>query len=157
MASNMYIKFEDPAIETEGTEPGHEHEIPILSWSHGFVQPTSPTGSAAGTGTVEQAAHQDLSFTKYMDTATNTFLKYTWSGKQIGKATISCYRSAGTDGKPPVLYLQVMMQHVIIANYRVTGGSGEIPVENISLSYGIVEYRYLGNAASHNRETGAIG
>ncbi len=38
----------------------HEHvrsEIEVLSWNHGFSQPTSPTRSTAGAGTVEQANH----------------------------------------------------------------------------------------------------
>ena len=68
MASNMYIKFEEPAIDASSTAAGHEKEIEILSWSHGFVQPTSPTRSFAGSGSVEQATHQNLTFTKYLDT-----------------------------------------------------------------------------------------
>src|SRR5688572_4930755 len=62
MATNMYIKFEDPAIEGAATAAGHEKEMEILSWNHGFSQPASPTRSTAGRGTVEQATHQNLSF-----------------------------------------------------------------------------------------------
>ena len=29
------------------------------------------------------------------------------------------------------------------ANYSVSGGPGDIPVENVSLDYGIVQYTYL--------------
>src|SRR5215470_7716737 len=95
MATNMYLKFETPDIKTSTTAAEHTGEIEVLSWSHGFVQPTSPTRSAAGAGTVEQATHQNFSFTKYLDAATNDLLKYCWSGKQIGKATLTCYRSDG--------------------------------------------------------------
>ena len=42
MATNMYIKFEDPSIGSSDA-PGHKDEIEVLSWNHGFVQPTSPT------------------------------------------------------------------------------------------------------------------
>ena len=136
MASNMYIKFENPAITGAGVAPGHVGEIEILSWSHGFVQPTSPTGS------VDQSTHRNLWFTKYLDQATNDLLKYSWSGRQFGKATITCYRSDGADGKP-VLYLTLTMQHVVISNYSVSGGPGETPVENVTLDYGIVEYTYV--------------
>jgi type VI secretion system secreted protein Hcp len=31
---------------------------------------------------------------------------------------------------------------VIISNFSVSGGPGDIPVENVSLDYGIVEYTY---------------
>src|SRR6266542_3669586 len=67
MATNMYLKFIDPNVPAQG-------EMEVLSWSHGFVQPTSPTRSAAGSGTVEQATHQNLTFTKYLD-ASRYFVK----------------------------------------------------------------------------------
>src|SRR5438874_9449213 len=74
MATNMYLKFIEPNVPAQG-------ELEVLSWSHGFVQPTSPTRSTAGSGTVEQATHQNLTFTKYLDASTNELLKACWSGK----------------------------------------------------------------------------
>jgi type VI secretion system secreted protein Hcp len=138
MATSMYIKFEEPNFGSSDA-PGHHDEIEILSWSHGFVQPTSPTRSGGG----EQATHQNLSFTKYLDRSTNDLLKYSWSGKQIGKATITCFRSDGAADNKPVLYLAVTMQHVIISNYSVSGGPGDIPVENVLIDYGIIQYTYV--------------
>jgi len=35
------------------------------------------------------------------------------------------------------------MEHVVIANYSVSGGPGDLPVENVSLDYGIVNYIYV--------------
>jgi type VI secretion system secreted protein Hcp len=151
MSSNMYIKFEQPDVTPSSPTPGHAGEIEILSWSHGFTQPSSP----AGGGTLEQANHSSLSFTKYLDDTSNPLLKLCWSGKQIGKATLTCYRSDGLPSRT-VLYLRVTMEHVIISNYAVTGGAGDIPVENVSLDYGIVRYEYTpssssdSNSAKHN-------
>jgi type VI secretion system secreted protein Hcp len=142
MATNMYIKFEEPSITGTSDAPGHGGEIEVLSWSHGFVQPTNPTRSTAGGGTVEQATHQNFTFTKYLDRSTNEILKYSWSGKQIGKATLSCFRADGAAGNL-VLYLTVAMQHVVISNYSVSGGPGDTPVENVSLDYGTVQYTYI--------------
>ena len=55
------------------------------------------------------------------------------------------------------------MEHVIIANYSVSGGPGDLPVENLALDYGIIQYSYIpqkaadGTAqAKHNLETRAI-
>jgi type VI secretion system secreted protein Hcp len=143
MASNMFIKFENPSITGSSDAPGHSGEIEVLSWSHGFVQPTSATRSSAGGGTVEQAAHQNFTFTKYLDRSTNEILKYSWSGRQIGKATLRCFRSEEPGGMNAVEYLTVTMEHVIISNYSVSGGPGDIPVENVSLDYGIVQYTYI--------------
>jgi type VI secretion system secreted protein Hcp len=156
MATNMYLKFEEPNVEGSSTADGHAKEIEILSWNHGFVQPTSPTRSSAGAGTVEQATHQNLSFTKYLDTATNDLIKNCWSGKQFKTATLTCYRSDGAVDNKPVEYLKIVIEHVVIANYSVSGGPGDVPVENISLDYGIVQYHYTeqrgGSPARHDLE-----
>lgn len=143
MATNMYIKFESPAIEGGSSATGHEKEIEMLSWNHGFSQPTSPTRSAAGAGTVEQANHQNFTFSKYIDSATDDLLKQCWSGKQIDKATVTCYRSDGAVDNAPVKYLEVIMEHIIVSNFSISGGPGDVPVENVSLDYGIISYNYL--------------
>ena len=162
MATNMFIKFEEPEIAGSSTAEGHSKEIEVLSWSHGFTQPTSPTRGTAGSGTVEQANHSNLTFTKYLDASSTDLLKMCWGGKQIGKATLSCYRSDGAQGSKPVEYLRVIMQHVIISNLSVSGGPGDIPVENVSLDYGVVQYIYKeqkqpDDSAMHDLRSRAIG
>jgi type VI secretion system secreted protein Hcp len=142
MAVNTYLKFENPSVKSGITTPGHVDEIEVLSWSHGFVQPTSPTRSPAGSGTVEQANPSNLSFTKYLDGASAALLKYSFSGRQFGRATLTCYRADGASDNAPVQYLQIVMQHVVISNINVSGGPGDVPVENVSLDYGTIQYNY---------------
>ena len=155
----MYLKFENPSIPGSSKDPGHAGEIEILSWGHGFAQPTSPTRG----GATEQANHQNFNFTKYLDATTNELLRLCWSGKQIGKATLRCFRSDGATDNKPVEYLVVVMEHVVISNYSISGGAGDIPVENVSLEYGIIQYQYIdqkhvddGFMAKHNLETGTV-
>lgn len=162
MATNMYLKFEMPSITGSSQAPGHVGEIEVMSWNHGFVQPTSPTRSTA----LDQATHQNLTFTKYIDTSTNDLLKHCWSGKQFGKVTLSCYRSDGPNDNNQVEYLTVVMEHVIISNYSISGGPGDIPVENVSLDYGTIQYNYKEHkqgsssdkilSAKHNLETRTV-
>ena len=135
MPSNMFIRFEGPTIPGTSRLPGHESDIEILSWSHGFVQPGARS-------TAEQATHQNFSLTKYLDTSSNELLRMSWSGKQFLKATVTCYREGSSPGGAATKYLEIDMQHVVISNYSISGGPGDIPVENISLDYGIVEYKY---------------
>lgn len=145
MATNMYIKLEgnvDAPIEGGSTSKGHEKESEILSWSHGFSQPTSPVRSTAGAGTVEHATHSNFNFTKYLDGATDNILLHCWGGTQIDKATVTCFRSDGSKTNEPVKYLEVIMEHVVISNYSISGGAGDVPIENISLDYGTIEYKY---------------
>ncbi len=142
MATNMYLKF-DPPLEAGSSAANHEKEIEVLSWSHGSGQNTSITRSTAGAGTVEQASHNNLTFTKYLDAATHSLLRNCWSGKQINQITLSCYRASGDQKNQPVQYLSIVMDHVIISAYRVSGGPGDLPVENVSLDYGAVQYNYV--------------
>ena len=156
----MFLKLENPPIDGTSMTPRHEREIEVLSWSHGFSQQTSPTRP----GSEEQAAHSPFNFSKYLDVATSALLKLCWTGKQIGKATVTCLRPDTPSGSPPVEYLTIIMEHVVITNYSVSGGPGDVPVENLSLEYGIVTYRYAPQAAGsgsetsakHNRKTGVI-
>ncbi len=141
MAGNMFMKFETPDIKGESSDSSHAGEIQVLSWSHSFNQPTSPTRSSAGAGSVEQANHSDFSFTKYIDSATDDLLKMNWSGKQIAKATFTAYRADG-DNKP-VNYLKILFEHVIISNYSISGGAGDLPTETVTMSYGTVQYTYV--------------
>lgn len=151
MATNMYITFD--GITGGSTSSAHEGQIEILSWNHGFTQPTSPVRSHAGSGTVEDATHQNFSFSKYVDSATDDLLKACWTGQQIPSATVTCYRSAGDGTNAQVEYLKVVMTHVVVSNFSISGGPGDVPVENVSLDYGIVQYTYL----PQKREDGTGG
>lgn len=140
MAVNTYLKFAEPTITGESVDPEHIGEIHVLSWSHSFNQPTKPTRSSAGGGTVGHANHGDFTFSKYLDAATGDLLKYCWNGKQIGKATLRCYRADG-DGAA-ILYLHVDLEDIIVSNISIGGGAGDVPTESISLAYGKVTYSY---------------
>jgi len=136
----MYMEF-NPSLDTSIEVKGHEKHLEVLSWNHGFSQPSSPVRSSAGGATVEQANHMNFSFTRYLDGATPLLLKKCWGGKQFDLARLHCYR-ATDDSSLGVKYLTIEMKHVIVANYSISGGPGDIPVENISLDYGIVSYTY---------------
>ena len=153
MAGNCFIKFETPGVTGESTDSNHTGEIQALSWSHSFAQPTSPTRSSAGGGTVEQANHSDFTFTKYLDSATDDLLKLCWNGKQSAKVTFCAYRADG-DNKP-VEYLNIVMEKVVVSNVSISGGTGDLPTENIALAYGKVTYTYKPQKVADGTSDGA--
>jgi type VI secretion system secreted protein Hcp len=142
MATNFFLKLEEPAINGESTDSKHANELQVLSWSHSFNQPTKPTRSSAGGGTVEQANHSDFTITKYLDAATDDLLKMCWSGKQIGKGTFSAYRADGQTNDA-IKYLEVIMEKIVVSNISFGGGGGDLPTETVALAYGKVTYNYL--------------
>lgn len=138
MATNMYLKL--GAIKGESSDNKHKDWIEVMSWSHGFSQPTSPVRASQG-GTVEKANHSALSCSKYLDVATDDILKHLWSGKQIDKSTLECFRSDGDN--EPTKYLMVEMEKVVISDYSISSGGMDHPMENISMAYGKVKYTYI--------------
>ncbi len=144
MATNMFIKYEGPATDGGSSSKGHETETEVVSWNHGFNQPTSPVRSASGGGTIEKCNHSHFTYTKEMDSATPDELKLCWSGKHIDKITFRSYRSSGDTGggQMGVTYLTIVMEHVVISDISFSAGIGSVPLQTISLNYGKVTYTY---------------
>lgn len=155
MAINAFLKITGPDINGGSTSKGHETEIEVLSWSHGFNQPTSAVRSHGGGGTVEKANHQPFVFTKTLSSATDALLKGNWTGQHHDKATLSCYRSSGDTGGNQIgtKYLQIDMESVIVADFQVSGSIGDIPMETIALTYAKVTYTYT----AHDKTKGTTG
>lgn len=122
--AEIYLKFEEPGITGSSTAAGHEGEIEVLSWSHG----------AAGS--------QSLSLTKNLDSATNELIRHSFSVKPFLKATLTCYRPDGAADNKPVEYLRVMMERVVISHYSVSEGPGGVPIENVVVNFGFIQYIY---------------
>lgn len=139
MSIHVYLELD--GIKGESSAKGQEDKIEIMSWSHGFSQPTSSARGSTGS-TVERAYHSDISVTKYIDIASDGIIKAIWSGNQIATASISCFRSDGNEENAPIEYLKIDLDAVIISSYNISGGAGDLPVEHLSLNYGKVKYSY---------------
>ena len=154
MAGNFFLKLTgDADIVGESTDSNHVNEIQVLSWSHSFNQPTKPTRSSAGGGTVEQANHSDFSITKYFDASSDDLLKACWSGKQLKTGIFKAYRADGDNS--PLLYLQIDMEDIVVSNVSFGGGGGDLPTETVALSYGKVTYTYTPQKPADGSAAGA--
>ncbi|MEJ1374057.1 MAG: type VI secretion system tube protein Hcp [Candidatus Sedimenticola sp. (ex Thyasira tokunagai)] len=105
---------------------------------------------------MERANHGAISFTKYVDSSITPMLKALWSGSHIAKGKVTCYRSDGAINSKPVAYLVVDLEQVVISNYSISGGSGSLPVENFSFTYGKVTYTYLPADEKSGKKGGAL-
>lgn len=157
MATNMFIDFNGPDINGGSTSKGHEGQVEVLSWNHGFSQTTSPVRSAAGGGTVEKANHMSFTITKMLDSATDDLLKCCWSGQHIDKVIFAAYRSSGDTGgtQSGIAYLKVEMESVIVSSVSIGGSSGDLPIENVTLDYAKVTYTYTGQDKSEGTASAA--
>ena len=144
MSGNMFITFTEPAIAGSSKLKGHEAQIEIHSWNYGCHQPASPIRSSAGGGTMEKVSQSPLNFTKYIDTASDDLLKMCWTGKHIGKAVLTAYRSSGDGGANQigVQYLKIELESVIVQDFSISGAIGDLPIENVSLNYAKITFTY---------------
>ncbi len=137
MSTNMFLMFD--GIAGESDDEKHPNWCEIISWTHTFNQPTNPMRASSGQ-TVEKCIHEPFGFAKYVDCATPSILKSVWGGTQINFAEVVCYRADGQN--IPILYLKMILTDVVISAYTLAGGEGNLPQEDIGLSYSKIQYEY---------------
>ena len=96
MALDMFINM-GAKIKGESADSvqGKKGDIDVLAWSWGMSQSgTTHMGKGGGAG---KANFQDLSFTKYVDSATNALMTALAKGTHVDEATL-LVRKAG-DGQ----------------------------------------------------------
>ena len=136
MAVDCFIKIGD--IKGESTDKSHKDEIDVLAWSWGMSQSgTMHISKGGGAGKVNI---QDLSITKWVDSATPNLMAACSSGKHFPEATL-VVRKAGGDS--PLEYLKIKLSEVLISSVSTGGSGGEDRLtENVSLNFGKVEVSY---------------
>lgn len=137
MSTNMFLQLK--SIDGESEDEKHANWIEIIGWGHSFEQPASGFRTSSGS-TLEKCKHELLTVTKYIDKASTAILKAVWSGKQLDDATVECFRADGDN--VPVKYLKIFMEDVIISTFSISGGEGDIPQEELGLSYATIQYEY---------------
>lgn len=118
MAVDIFLELSnDIKGESQDTVYGPKNAIDILAWSWGLSNSgTTHMGTGGGGGKVNV---QDISFTKYVDLASNELIKRCANGDHIEKGTLTV-RKAG--GEAPVEYFKVEFQMIMVTSYS-TGGS----------------------------------
>ena len=156
MAVDMFLKLEGPALEGESSDETHEGEIDVLAWSWGVSQ--SGTMHIAKGGGAGKVNVQDISLTKWIDSASPNLLQHCAKGTQFEKATLTCRRASGDGGQ--IEYLVISLECVIISSVSCGGSGGEDRfTENLSLNFGKFEVTYTpqDNDGSALPEIGPVG
>ncbi|OQW96023.1 MAG: hypothetical protein BWK79_00325 [Beggiatoa sp. IS2] len=147
MSTNVYLEItseEGKKLEGNSTAKGHEKKMEVASWSHGFHQPTTAATKSVDQQATSRANHSDLSFTKFLDNSSDDILKACWTGAQMKTAIFQMFRSSGSAdvGSASTKYLEITLEDVIIANYSISGGGDELPIENVTLNYTKCTYKF---------------
>jgi type VI secretion system secreted protein Hcp len=135
MAVDMFLKID--GIKGEARDGKHGDEIDVLAWSWGMSQSgTAHLGGGAGAGKVSV---QDLSVTKYIDSASADLMLACCNGKHFKEALLTVRKA----GETPVEYIKVKMEEVLIGSISTGGSGGEDRLtENVTLNFAKVSVDY---------------
>jgi type VI secretion system secreted protein Hcp len=135
MAVDMFMKIE--GVDGESKDKKHTKEIDVLAWSWGMSNSGSAhTGGGAGAGKVNV---QDLSFTKYVDSASPKLMLACCNGKHYDQALLTVRKA----GEKPVEYIKIKLTEVLITSISTGGSGGEDRLtENVTLNFAKVHLDY---------------
>jgi type VI secretion system secreted protein Hcp len=151
MAADMFLKLE--GVDGESKDDSHKKEIDVLAWSWGASQSgTGHTGGGSGAGKVTV---QDVSVTKYVDSASHLLLLDCCNGQHIKKGTLVVRKAGAT----PLEYIKLTMEDIIVSGIHSGGSGGEDRLtETITLNFSKFKYEYTPQKADGSgdgtKETG---
>ena len=139
MAMDMFINM-GAKIKGESRDKtqGPKGDIDILAWSWGMSQ--SGSTHMGGGGGAGKASFQDISFTKYIDSASQALMGSLAKGTHIDKCVL-LVRKAG-EGQQK--YLEITLDEVIVTSVSTGGSGGEDRLtENVTLNFAKVAFDYF--------------
>jgi type VI secretion system secreted protein Hcp len=138
MAVDMFMNMGKIKGETQDKAQKEAGDIDVLAWSWGASNSGSfHTGGGGGAG---KANFQDLSFTKYMDSATGALMLGLASGSHIP----TCVLLVRKGGEGQQKYLKITMNKVLITSISTGGSGGEDRLtENVTLNFAHVHLEYF--------------
>ena len=123
--------------ESRDKVQGPKGDIDVLSWSWGMSQ--SGTTHMGGGGGAGKANFQDLSFTKYIDSATNAIMTALAKGTHIPECKLMVRKA----GEGQQKYILITMNEVIVTSLSTGGSGGEDRLtENVTLNFAKVKFDY---------------
>jgi type VI secretion system secreted protein Hcp len=134
MAVDYFLKID--GVESESTDKKHKNEIDVESWSWGATQTGAASGHGAGGG-AGKVSMQDFHFVMKVNKASPILMLSCATGKHIKAATLTC-RKAGGDQQE---YMKITMTDLLVSSYQ-TGGSGEIPMDQVAINFSKIEFEY---------------
>lgn len=148
MAVDMFMKLGD--IKGESQDKAHAGEIDVLAWSWGMANNgTTHVGGGGGSGKVSV---QDISFTKYVDSASNALIMHCCEGKHIAKANLVCRKAGGK----PLEYIKLDLEDVVISAVSTGGSGGEDRLtENVTLNFAKFKFAYQPQKQDGSADGGA--
>ena len=133
MAVDTHIKFD--GVDGESTHADHKGEIEVLAWSWNVTNSSALAGGGSGKG---KATPGEMHLTHQYDKASPVLAKKCAQGVHFPTVTLTARKS----GEGQKDFLKVTMKEVFITSVSTAGSSGGDISENISVSYGSIDFAY---------------
>lgn len=126
-----------PDLKGESARQGFAGRIDLLSFSHAVAMQV--TGDFGGSErTAGRPSHQDLSVTKYLDSASPVLYQRCCEGRVFPQAEVVVGSDSGGAFAEQMRYT---LKNVIVTSVSVAGG-GDRPVESLTLNYTEIKWKY---------------
>ena len=137
MAIDMFLKIDTIKGETTDKAFAKGNAIDVLAWGWGVSNSgTTHMGGGGGSG---KANFQDISITKYVDSASHALLGGCATGQHFKSASLHVRKA----GKTQLEYITIEMKEVLITSVSTGGSGGEDRLtENLSLNFAEVKFIY---------------
>jgi type VI secretion system secreted protein Hcp len=152
MAFDAYLKID--GVKGESKSKGFEDQIELLSFSWGASNPTTVgSGSGSGAGKVSISS---FNLMKKTDAASGPIFQACCAGKHFPEATVTLRKSGGD---APIDYLVYKFSEVYVDKVQWSGSSGgdDLPMENVSFTFGKVQFTYTPQSATGGEEGPVVG
>jgi len=138
MAVDMFLVIDTVKGESVDKVYATKKGIDVLAWSWGVSNSgTTHQGGGGGSG---KANFQDISLTKYVDSASHALLAACATGEHFTKASLVVRKAGGK----PLEYILIDMEEVMVSSISTGGSGGEDRLtENISLNFAKVTFKYV--------------
>jgi type VI secretion system secreted protein Hcp len=123
---NYYLKID--GIEGEAKDKAHNKWIQIESFQQAIEKPSNQ--SRAG-----KTVFSSMSISKMLDASSVKLAEAVAQGKRYKNVEIHCTKNGTT-------FYSYKLTDVVITNYTISGASGEVPSEEVALSFGMIEAIY---------------
>jgi len=159
-AVDMFIKFD--GVDGESKDANHDKWIDVLSidWGSRGAQPVATAAvarprrpanprRAAARATPGRMEISDVTLTKTYDKSSAKLMEACANGTALPAMIVELTPS--DPGRTP--YLRYELTNVMVSSYSISAGSGQTPVESVTLNFAAVKWDYIEESKRGNAET----
>jgi type VI secretion system secreted protein Hcp len=137
MAFDAFLKID--GIPGDSADAKHRDEIEVLSYSWGVESPNAGSPSGGGGGGSGKVVPGDFRFTMQVGRASPLLFLSCANGKHIKVVNLTLIRAGVTQQE----FVEVEMTDVQVAALQDGGETSAMPVDEVALVYGQLQFTYV--------------